>query len=56
MDSRFSHHMTGRKDLLKDIQPTCHYAIHLPNGAEAIDIEQRSAYLGPNFTVHNVLL
>lgn len=54
LDFGCSNHMTGRKDILKNLQPTGPYNIRLSNGTEVIAFEQGSVCLGPKFIIHNV--
>lgn len=47
--------MTGLKELLKHLQPTCPDIISLPNGSKVVGVELGSVCLGQNFIVHNIL-
>lgn len=47
--------MTGRKDLLKNLQTVSPYIVSLPNDTGAMALEKGHIQLGHNFIIRNVL-
>lgn len=47
--------MSGKRDFFLNLQPCGPYLIGLPNGSTMVAPERGSVFMGPNFTVHNIL-
>lgn len=47
--------MSCRKNFLTNLHPSSPYRIELPNGTKTVALHKGNAYLGPNFTVKNIL-
>ncbi|KAI5667014.1 hypothetical protein M9H77_16867 [Catharanthus roseus] len=54
LNSWCSHHMTGIKTFLSNIQPSLPYTITLPNGSKTTGIEMSSVRLDSAFKINDV--
>ena len=54
LDTRATHHMTGRLDLLKDIRPVAPVPVTLPAGANVLFNQQGTIQLTSNIHLKNV--
>lgn len=51
-----SYHMTGWREILKNLQPVRSFTICLLNGSEAVTAEQIIVCIGSNLIVYDILL